>query len=186
MDNEFKEYGFKVVRDFYDVNNHTKQVPNLFDYTKSIKSTGELDTQTPFAPSFSKNIEMNKVQIRILTKMEEATGLKLYPTYNYFRIYNKKSILKRHTDRPACEISVTMNVGFDGDYNWPICIKDKKGKEHSVVLEPGDGLVYLGCEQVHWREDADDRVICQSQVFIHYVNQDGPHADCIFDLIRYD
>jgi len=183
MKEQLQKYGFMVVKNLYDVKNHTKRIPDLFQYTKEIKNKGEFDAQTPFAPSFHSNIEMCKVQIKVLTKLEEITDLKLYPTYTYFRIYNKKSILKRHSDRPACQVSLTMNIGYEGDYNWAIWIKDNFGKEHEVFLEPGDALVYMGCNNEHWREDADERVICQSQVFMHYVIQDSEYEDQIYDLI---
>ena len=75
-----------------------------------------------------------------------------------------------------------MNIGFEGDYNWDIWIKGRDDKDYAVKLESGDGLVYLGCERPHWRENADDRVICQSQVFLHYVQQDKENEDNIFDL----
>lgn len=175
--NEFQEKGFTIVRNLYNVE-------DLFDYTKSIKAQGVMDDQSPFAPSFYKETKMNEVQKSILSKAEEATGLKLLITYNYFRIYNKKSILAHHTDRPACEISVTMNIGYDGDYNWPICITDFQGNDHSVELEPGDGLFYHGCTMDHWREDADERVKCQSQVFFHFVDQNGPYTECVDDKVK--
>jgi len=182
MNEEFKKYGFLVVKNIYDVNNHSKKIPNLFEYTKTIMNEGDFtDTQSNGAPSFYKNIEMDKLQIKILSKMEERTGLKLYPTYNYFRVYNKNSILRPHRDRPACQISVTINIGYEGDYNWAIWIKDNFGKDHEVKLEPGDGLIYYGCDNFHWREDADERVICQSQVFVHYVIQDDIFENCISD-----
>lgn len=180
--NSLDDNGFVVIRNLYDVNNHTIKHPNLFDYTKEIINNGVFDEQTPFAPAFYKDREMSKVQIKIMPILEKELNIKLYPTYNYFRIYNKNSILKPHIDRGACEVSVTMNIGFDGDYNWAIWIKGKDNKDHSVILAPGDGLVYLGCERPHWREDADERVICQSQVFMHYVQQDKDNEDYIYDI----
>lgn len=176
--NEFDKQGFVICQNFADVT-------GLFDYTKSIMANGMInDAQTPGAPSFYKDLEMNKLQIRCMNKMEEQTGLKLYPTYNYFRIYNSKSILYPHRDRPACEISVTLNVGYTGEYNWPIWIQGNDGENYEVTLRPGDAVIYKGCENLHWRQDADIRVKCQSQVFMHYVNQDGPYANCIYDEIR--
>ena len=35
-------------------------------------------------------------------KMEEVTGLQLFPTYTYSRIYKQGNNLGRHTDRPSC------------------------------------------------------------------------------------
>lgn len=181
-----KENGFLIVRNFYDVKNHTEKISDLFEYIKEVsKKEATFDQQSPYAPSLYNQTEFNKVQIKLMSKIEKETNLKLYPTYNYSRIYNKKSILEPHIDRPACEISITMNVGYEGDYNWPIWIKDNHGKNHEVFLEPGDALIYKGCENYHWREPADDRVKCQLQVFLHYVDQDGPYSDAIFDKIRY-
>ena len=40
----------------------------------------------------------------------------------------------------------------------------EKGK--TVVLEPGDCMIYLGCECEHWREPLMEGEC--SQVFIHY------------------
>ena len=108
----------------------------------------------------------------------------MYPTYSYARLYKHGEELKKHTDRPACEISVTMNIGYDGDYNWPIWIKDNNNKNVEVILEPGDGLIYQGCVNEHWRDDADKRVLKQSQVFLHYVNQNGPYEHCINDKVK--
>ena len=51
--------------------------------------------------------------------MEKKTGLSLVPTYSYTRIYNKGNILKKHKDRPSCEISTTLHLGGD---LWPIFI----------------------------------------------------------------
>jgi len=184
MSSNFKTLGFEIVKNMYDVKNHTLSFPDLFNYVKTNYSNSQDDTQSPGAPAFYKDIELNKLQIRILPKMEEITGLKLYPTYNYFRIYNSESILKSHIDRPACEISVTINLGYEGDYNWPIFIEDKNKNTHSIILEPGDGLVYMGCDLPHWREDADERVKSQIQLFVHFVDQYGKYENCINDEIK--
>ena len=45
------------------------------------------------------------------------------------RVYEKGSELKRHIDRPSCEISATINFGGDP---WPIFVQDvEKDKTHS-------------------------------------------------------
>jgi hypothetical protein len=124
----------------------------------------------------------------LLNLIEEETGLKLIPTYSFARIYEKGSILKRHKDRPSCEISTTLNLGGDP---WPIFI-DPTGannvlsEKYNIVkknapsgiqidLEPGDMLVYSGCELEHWREEFKGN-IC-AQVFLHYNNKEGLFKD---------
>ena len=46
-------------------------------------------------------------------KIEEITGMKLAPSYTYYRMYLNGAILKRHKDRPSCEISATVCLDWD-------------------------------------------------------------------------
>ena len=116
----------------------------------------------------------------IHSKMEKNTGLKLYPNYSYARIYKNGDVLKRHKDRMSCEISTTINLGGDP---WPIYLEPnknignpkegKKGitfvsknKGKKIIMEPGDMVIYRGCDLEHWREKFKGN-IC-AQVFLHY------------------
>jgi hypothetical protein len=81
--------------------------------------------------------------------------------------------LKKHTERPSCEISVTVMIGSDGT-KWPIFIEDNE-----VVLQPGDAVIYLGCELEHWREEFKGD--WHSQVFLHYVDANGPYSNFAID-----
>ena len=111
-------------------------------------------------------------------KMEEVTGLQLIPTYTYSRIYKQGNNLARHTDRPSCEVSITIRLSASDDrYNWPIWMKDSE-----YELDDGDGVVYRGCDLDHWRE------VCEvpeewkmGQVFMHYVDANGPYVDYKYD-----
>ena len=62
---------------------------------------------------------METLLVKTIPVMENRTGLKLVPTYAYCRLYRKGNILKRHKDRPSCEISTTLCLGGDP---WPIFI----------------------------------------------------------------
>lgn len=165
----FKEKGFVVVRGLMT------SPKKLYEYTlqnKPNNTTG--DIQSPNTPSFYNDERMMKHQVDMLPLMEKHTGLKLFKTYNYYRTYKRGDILKIHLDRPACEISVTLNIGYKNK-PWAIWILDKDENPHEVILEPGDGIIYRGCDLYHWRGKNVDSDDC-SQVFIHYVDQDGPHA----------
>jgi hypothetical protein len=100
------------------------------------------------------------------------------PTYTYARIYKNGELLKRHRDRPACEVSLTLNIGCDTP--WDIGIQKPSGEEVNLNLKPGDAMLYLGCIADHWR---DKPFIGQnySQVFLHYVRSNGPNAWAYFD-----
>ena len=124
------------------------------------------DKQIPNTYSHYADIVMETLLEKIKPVMEKNTGLKVLPTYTYARIYKKGDILKRHKDRPSCEISTTINLGGD---SWPIYLEPsgEKGKEGvKVNLNPGDMLIYRGCELEHWRE-AFEGDNC-GQVFLHY------------------
>ena len=122
--------------------------------------------------------------------MKEKTGMDLVPTYSYTRLYEKGNILKRHKDRPSCEVSTTLHLGGDP---WPIFLDPTgsnyviygKSDEDNVIksgapegvqidLKIGDMLIYSGCELEHWREPFQGTVC--SQVFLHYNHANGPYA----------
>ena len=130
---------------------------------------------------------METLLMKVLPVMQQETGLELIPTYSYARIYKRGDILKRHKDRPSCEISTTLNLGGDP---WSIFIdgtgSDNVIDEHNnihkpnapkgteVMLNVGDMLVYSGCELEHWREPFEGNVC--GQVFLHYNHVNGPFS----------
>ena len=151
------------------------------------------DQQVPNTYSHYADMVMETLLVKMLPVMKKETGLDLVPTYSYARAYKKGDILKRHKDRPSCEISTTVNLGGDP---WPIFIDDTGSnnvideyknihkpnapKGTKVLLEVGDMLVYSGCELEHWREPFEGN-IC-GQVFLHYNHVNGPFASKnIFD-----
>ena len=145
------------------------------------------DKQIPNTYSCYADPVMETLMMKVLPKMQQETGLQLIPTYSYARLYKKGDILKRHKDRPSCEISTTLNLGGDP---WSIFIdgtgadtvineyknihKPNAPKGTKVLLEVGDMLVYSGCELEHWREPFEGNLCVQT--FLHYNNADGKFA----------
>jgi len=146
------------------------------------------DKQVPNTYSHYADPVMETLLMKVLPKMQQETSLNLIPTYSYARIYKHGDILKRHKDRPSCEISTTIHLGGD---MWPIFIdgtgadsvvdKDRQiykpnaPEGTKVLLEVGDMLVYSGCELEHWREPFEGNVC--GQVFLHYNHVNGPFAE---------
>ena len=128
---------------------------------------GWADKQIPNTYSCYGDFVMDTLLVKMLPVMKEQTNLDLIPTYSYARVYKKGDELKKHKDRPSCEISTTIHLGGDP---WAIFVEGTK-----VLLEVGDMLVYSGCELEHWREPFDGN-IC-GQVFLHYNHVNGPFAD---------
>ncbi len=164
---------------------------------REIEQYGWHDTQCPKSKSIRNSATFDNLLEKLLPDVEEVTGLKLYPTYAYARLYVPGEELIAHKDRPACEISLTLTLGFDGD-NWPIYIgkesdvetsvKVKNQKDNTVFIENvskiemnvGDAVVYKGCDMYHWRQKYTEGQ-WQAQVFLHYVDANGPHAEWKYD-----
>jgi|TARA_R100001530_G_scaffold95279_2_gene66271 hypothetical protein len=127
------------------------------------------DEQIPNTYSHYADLVMETLLEGLKEKVEKETGLKLNETYSYARIYKKGDILKRHKDRYSCEVSTTLHLG--GDSKWPLYV-DPTGKTGQagvpVEMEPGDMVIYQGCELEHWREAYTGENYCQ--VFLHYNN----------------
>jgi hypothetical protein len=133
------------------------------------------DSQVPEALSAYGDLFMDGLLQDTQPLVEQVTATKLFPTYSYFRVYRRGDALSKHTDRPSCEISLTLCLGYQAERPWPIFIETPEGVSSSVELYPGDGLLYRGIECPHWREPLSGEMAIQ--VFLHYVNQDGPMAD---------
>ena len=145
------------------------------------------DQQIPGAYSKYGDWVMETLLMFMIPIMKAKTGMELLPTYSYTRLYEKGNILKRHKDRPSCEISTTLHLGGD---EWPIFLdpsgqnfvineyknihKPGAPKGVRVDLKVGDMLIYSGCELEHWREPFQGKVC--SQVFLHYNHANGPFA----------
>lgn len=136
------------------------------------------DEQVPGTPSLHGDIMMDGLLVKLLPEIERASGIALFPTYSYFRVYKHGDQLARHTDRPSCEISVSLCLGYEAATPWPLLIEGPHGVT-SVNLEAGAALLYRGMECSHWREQfAGQR---QAQVFLHYVDQNGLYSEWKFD-----
>jgi hypothetical protein len=163
----FYKNGYLVVRSLIS----KEEATTMNEHLKK-RTDGKLDdVQANGSPSFYADDLMQQKQIKLLPTMEKNTGLELFKTYTYARIYKKDSILKIHKDRPACEISVTIDLGGDP---WSIWVLDRDEKPIEIRLNSGDALIYRGCDIWHWRPKFDGKE--HSQVFMHYVDKYGPNV----------
>ena len=120
---------------------------------------------------------MDSLMLRKKKLMEKHTGKKLLPTYAFWRCYTKYADLKKHTDRPSSEISVTVNIKGDGT-PWPIFMNGD-----ALNLDKGDAAIYLGCEVDHWREEFKGDY--QFQTFLHYVDKEGKNIEHFMDKRKF-
>ena len=137
-----------------------------------------LDGTSPGAWSSDGDVFMDGLLMDLLPLAEKISGKELFPTYSYFRVYSQGDVLDRHTDRPSCEISLSVCLGYDAERPWPLMIEGPNGPS-SIDLEPGDALLYRGIECAHWRGPLEGEKV--AQVFLHYVDQNGPYAEYKYD-----
>jgi hypothetical protein len=184
--NVFNKFNFCLVksaisaelRDFitqyalFDEMQNFQAEKNMFD--------GYLNAQVPDAHSKYADPAMEALLLQLQPILEENTGLKLFPTYSYFRVYRNGDSLAPHRDRPACEISATICFNFnynDPSYTWPIYIENTR-----ISMDPGDMVIYKGCDLNHWRDELQvDDNSWHVQGFFHFVDQQGPYTSEKFD-----
>jgi len=217
---KFDKDGYIVIKDLWDVDELYHPAPelkgqyNYYDNNPEHFNHVPLENQVEGSTARYWHPQYRKIHSGIRTKLEKAIGRKLYNTYYYDRFYNPGQELTKHADRDACEISVTIHVSTNlqgEDADWPVWIKtpdkytDKKktqilvpGENRSLVLKPGDGMVYKGCERPHWRDPmpgtqkknkklfgkTKQQELYYHQIFFHYVLQDGQRAHCAWDRAR--
>jgi predicted 2-oxoglutarate/Fe(II)-dependent dioxygenase YbiX len=190
----FNKNGYVYLKDFLDIENGKQLALSL---KNEVNKRGIFDSQCPGSKAIRDSEVFDSLLLELLPHIENASGLKLHPTYAYARWYQPGEKLKIHTDRAACEISVTLTLDFEGD-SWPIYVgkpsqeeteyarEDKNGHlvyakdVGKIETQPGDGVLYKGTEMYHWRDEYTQGK-WQAQVFLHYVDANGRYRDWIYD-----
>ncbi len=168
-----KDFKFKIIKNFLD-DNERRLIKN-YCTSYHINNQNNFDVVQNNNGDTSKYSDplMESLLLCKLSKIKKESGLELLPTYSFWRMYTKFADLKPHKDRPSCECSVTVQIASDGT-KWPIKID---GEE--VILNDGDAALYWGTEVEHSREEFLGDY--QSQVFLHYVDANGPFKEYIYD-----
>jgi len=193
--NVFAAQGYTHLAEFLDKDNCielTNELKKLVAEHKTVK-----DEQCPLSQAVHGAPVFDSLLEQLLPHFEVASGKKLLPTYAYARLYSTNEELKIHTDRPSCEISATITLGFEGE-PWPIYMGDyaeegvgrevttQQGdtkwltNESEIIMQAGDAVLYKGMDKVHWRNSYKEGK-WQAQVFLHYVDANGPHAEWKYD-----
>jgi len=156
------------------------QLSLLYRYACKRADSGTMghDPRSPGAWATPGDLFTDGLLMDLLPLAEDITQLRLFPTYSYFRVYKRGDILIKHTDRESCEITATVCLGYEAEKPWPLFLESPAGVL-PIELAPGDALFYRGTECTHWREPMNGERA--AQVFLHYVNQNGPYADWKYD-----
>jgi hypothetical protein len=130
------------------------------------------DSECPSSLSLGGDAALDAVLEWIRPEVSRLVGFDLAATYSYTRQYARGEVLTRHTDRDACEISVTASIQIPkGAGPSVVHLKPPNFQETKVEMFEGDGCVYAGTEVEHWRERF--RVGGYIQLFLHFIAKHG-------------
>ena len=118
--------------------------------------------------------ETEELLLKLTPQVSKITRAELYPTYSYCRMYFPRASMKKHVDRAACEVSMSLFLGGD---SWPLWFL--LDQPTPVTLDVGSAVLYPGLDTVHWREEYTGTGC--TQVFLHWVNANGPHSSWKYD-----
>jgi hypothetical protein len=152
----------------------------LIQYSKLPGNTMTNDPQAPNSLAKYNYLPFVKFLVKKIPDVSKSLQEDVLPTYTYTRIYSHGEILSRHRDRPACEISITLNLKKDTD--WPIWFQKPSGEEISLELNEGDAVMYFGEVSDHWRNAYQGQE--HIQLFLHYVRASGSKYWAVFDQLK--
>jgi hypothetical protein len=173
-----KQDKYLVVREFLPAKTAKALAREFEFYCKSNEVPG--DSQVPESQAFYNYPTFRELMYEKVFDINQILKIKLIPTYTYARVYLNGSTLERHTDREACEISLTVHL--DGDTQWPFCLQKKGEEAVEINLNPGDAIIYMGMEVLHWRNKFEGEKY--TQCFLHYVRSRGEYEWCEGDRMK--
>lgn len=177
---DFASKGYKVVRNFLPkdfcnfIVSYFRVRQESLDYV--------VDNQCPKSKSFYGDPLIETILFTGCKKISQEINIELLPTYSYARVYGKGEDLVSHKDRPECQYSATLSLGYpkeDGPSSIFMSKDNNKETASEVILEPGDLCIYRGDEVYHWREPFQQRWYLQA--FLHYVDKNGQYGDRLYD-----
>ena len=172
----FEQHGYLLLGEAVSKEKCKKLTEHMFELDRQGKLTQ--DDQCPLSGAVYGDPIFDDLLVQMAEGIGNHVSKKLLPTYAYARLYKPGEELKRHKDRPSCEISATLTLGYDETTPvWPIFFDEHK--EIQVHLDVGELAVYKGCEVEHWRPKFKGK--WQVQVFLHYVDANGPYKDHAMD-----
>jgi len=201
----FDRYGYAIISNLYDPTELFDDVPKergQITYGNSIENFHHNPEEMQVVGSLARynHPKYKQVHTKIRLILEDILGEKLYNTYYYDRFYFAGQRLYRHSDRDACEISVSVQISTNSEKSWPFCIETVNGEERFCTLQNGWGLLYKGCEREHWRDTLESRHgkikntinkifkieddTYHHQIFFHYVRANGERAHCAWEMSR--
>lgn len=166
----FEKHNYVVLSEVITKERAKELTQYLFDLSEQGKT--EKDPQCPLSDSVYGAPKYDELLQELAPQLSQNIGIDLLPAYTYARIYRPGEELKIHKDRPSCQYSATMTLGYkEGSAVWPIFFDEDN--RYKIDLDIAELAMYKGCEVAHWRPPFKGE--WQVQLFLHYVDANGPY-----------
>lgn len=186
LDNlKFKKDGIQIVRNFLELD-FVEFIQDYFSLKINSGNYNKSEVQVQYSYEFYSDFLMETILQNSCKSLSKEIDLQILPTYSFARLYNKGDELKRHRDRPECQISATLSLGYSKEEPSPPIFfseSENSNKNICVTLNPGDLCFYRGTEYWHWRPPIKNKWVLQS--FLHFVDANGEYSDKIYDSRPY-
>lgn len=159
---------------------HRAQVQALARYYRRLVDSGAWrlgDGQVALRHGWHNEPMARFYQHQLTWFVGQVAGEPVKPAYAYSSAYRGGATLDPHIDREQCEFTVSFLIDQSGAVEqepWPLWFSGPHGKV-SVTLEPGDAVLFRGCELPHWRAPAPAEW-AQTMLLFHYVAADFPRV----------
>lgn len=125
--------------------------------------------------------------------VRQLVGADLLPTYDYLRVYRQGDVCKVHSDRHACQHSLSLTLGYSDGRPWALEV-ERGRTDPSARVDPdfgaadfgavemavGDAVLYQGVHHRHGRTMPNPNR-WSAHIFLHWVERDGPYGKEVFD-----
>jgi hypothetical protein len=157
-------------------------LPNLLPsaYTRllvdSYKRRPDLQMPTDETIDVNRHVRHNMEVMRVFhmaaTPLIQAiVNEPIKPSYVLASDYKRGSRLGKHTDRAQCVYNISIMLSSEPAGlcdTWPFFIETPSGISR-VKLKPGDGVLYRGSTDPHWRKAMPAALSSVLGMFCHYV-----------------
>lgn len=132
-------------------------------------------------------------------RVAQIARCELMPSYAYFRIYQQGDVCRVHSDREACEHSMSLMVELGEDKPWALSVERRRLDRPVASVEPdfgdeefaslpmiaGDAVMYRGVNHRHGRLEPNPNS-WSAHLFMHWVDANGPYWSHAFDRAKME
>ncbi len=121
------------------------------------------------------------LQRALLPVVADVVGAPIKPSYTLACRYADGAVLPMHTDRSACEYTLSLQLGPEPGRDgtpWPFHIADRAGGVRDLRMPRGSGVLFRGRELAHGRPCLAPGAL-GATLLLHYVDIafEGPAED---------